>query len=138
MFLYLSRYFKASCSDIGEDSDVSKCVLVITSITLSPKFLMTETQAEDVKQTIIGKLDEAVENGCIESLLDYGHSFLPTPSPTTTPTTITSGPCKFVILVNGLHPCFTTPISLLFLFVCDSYWFNIRRLSILLVLPKNV
>jgi len=94
-----------SCSDIGEDDDVSKCVLVITSITLSPKFLMTETQAVDVQQTIMEKLDEAVENGCIESLLDYGHSFTPTSSPISLPTT-TSGPTIGSIFVDYQYSWF--------------------------------
>lgn len=53
----------------------------------------------------MGKLDEAVENGCIESLLDYGHSFTPTYSPISLPTT-TSGPTIGSIFVDYQYSWF--------------------------------
>ena len=71
----------------------------------------------------MGKLDEAVENGCIESLLDYGHSFTPTYSPISLPTT-TSGPSKFFMLVNErilVLPQSSHCDMFVCSFVCDSY-----------------
>lgn len=56
-----------SCSIMGEDNVVSQRVLIVTSITLTPSFLITEDQAKAVKRAIIDKLDEAIANGCIEA-----------------------------------------------------------------------
>ena len=75
---------------MGEDDDASQRVLIVTSITLTPSFLITEDQAKAVKGAIIDKLDEAIANGCIEALLDRDPTISPTKAPIVLPTSTPS------------------------------------------------
>jgi len=69
----------------GKNEDTFRCMLFITSITLSPLISLSESEADSIKFAVIKKLDEAFDNGCIESLLYQPHpSISPQISPPAT------------------------------------------------------